>query len=245
MKRFSYDEYKEIIKYLSTYLNIIDFKKITKTSSNFLLLRHDIEFSVMRALGMGELENDLSVKSSYFFQIRNSAYNIASRENIKIIKELVKMGHKIGLHVHKNGKIFKNKKQLEKFILNEKYLFEKIVGLKIDRYSFHRPNYFDLESNLEINNLVNTYHSKYFTFFKNKKIKNPHVKYYSDSLHKWEHGHPLKSNNKYKKIQLLTHPYSWSKNGSDNRGNFKKLINENKIAFIKNFSKELKKVPKL
>ncbi len=245
MKRFSYDEYKEIIKYLSTYLNIIDFKKITKTSSNFLLLRHDIEFSVTRALGMGELEKDLSVKSSYFFQMRNSAYNIASRENIKIIKELAKMGHKIGLHVHKNGNIFKNKKQLEKFILDEKNLFEKIVGLKIDRYSFHRPNYFELESNLEINNLVNTYHSKYFTFFKHKKIKNPHVKYYSDSLHKWEHGHPLKNNRKYKKIQLLTHPYSWSKNGSDNRENFKRLIKENKIAFIENFSKELKKVPKL
>lgn len=245
MNKFSYDEYSEIIKYLSTFLNITDFIKIKHNSSNFLLLRHDIEFSPSRALKMGELENNLSAKSSFFFQMRNSAYNIAAIENIKIIKELIKMGHQIGIHVHKNGNNFISIKELKDHVITEKKLFEKITGIKIDRFSFHRPNFFELDSNLNIRNLINTYNKKYFTFFKKRKIKNPYIKYYSDSLHKWEHGHPLKNKKYHKRVQLLTHPYSWSKSGNSNTKNFRNLIIENKKLFINNLSKELKKVPKL
>ncbi len=96
---FSYNEFKNIINLIKVYLPIVDFADVNGDTTSFCVLRHDIEFSVDRALKMARIEADeLGVVSTYTVQLRNNTYNALSEKNIKAVQEICKMGHKIGLH---------------------------------------------------------------------------------------------------------------------------------------------------
>ena len=77
-----------------------DFKEVIDYGSDiFCVLRHDIEFSIDRALTMARIEADeVGVKSTYTVQLRNNTYNALSQKNIEAIQEIKKLGHSIGLH---------------------------------------------------------------------------------------------------------------------------------------------------
>ena len=86
---FSYNEYKNLISLVGTYLPIVDFSEvyIDDYMPKFCVLRHDIEFSIDRALKMARIETDeLDVKSTYTVQLRNNTYNALSEKNINLIR---------------------------------------------------------------------------------------------------------------------------------------------------------------
>ena len=63
--QFSMNEYSKI---LETYKD--RFVKFNNNMpDNFVLLRHDVEFSVNRALLIAEFETNKNVSSSFFFQV--------------------------------------------------------------------------------------------------------------------------------------------------------------------------------
>jgi len=96
---FSYSEFKNIINLIKVYLPIVDFSDIEDDTEKFCVVRHDIEFSIDRALIMAKIEaNELGISSTYTIQLRNNTYNAISEKNIKLVREIKELGHKIGLH---------------------------------------------------------------------------------------------------------------------------------------------------
>ena len=94
---FSYNNYRKILlKYKSS---IVDYTDAIKLNS-FTLVRHDVEFDVQRAFEMAKIDCELSIKSSFLFQVRSSAYNIFSVKNLKIIEQIKEMGLHVGLHAY-------------------------------------------------------------------------------------------------------------------------------------------------
>ena len=55
---FSYSEFKNIIQLIKVNLPIVDFADVNKNTKKFCVVRHDIEFSVDRALTMARMEHD-------------------------------------------------------------------------------------------------------------------------------------------------------------------------------------------
>ena len=97
--RFSYYEYKEIISLIQDYLPIVSFNDvIDKGLEKYCVIRHDIEYSMDRALKLAQLENELKIKSTYCVQVRNNIYNAISDKNIDIVKQIISLGHEIALH---------------------------------------------------------------------------------------------------------------------------------------------------
>ena len=97
--RFSYYEYKEIISLIQDYLPIVSFNDvIDKGLKKYCVIRHDIEYSMDRALKLAQLENELNIKSTYCVQVRNNIYNAISDKNIDIVKQIISLGHEIALH---------------------------------------------------------------------------------------------------------------------------------------------------
>ena len=135
---FSYSEFKNIINLIKINLPIIDFADVTSRTKSFCVVRHDIEFSVDRALEMARIEADeLGISSTYTVQLRNNTYNALSEKNIKTVREIQKLGHRIGLHQNppnlSAAKITEN-------ILKDIGVLEHYYDFKIDRFAFHRPN---------------------------------------------------------------------------------------------------------
>ena len=231
---FSYESYCKIInKYFDS---IIDFNDING-KKNFALIRHDVEFSVERAYDLAKMNEKLGVKdASFLFQVKSNAYNICSKDNALLVNKIKNLGFFVGLHFYISHIEVDDWKSLEKELLLQTKLFCIATGIKIDRFSYHRPPQWVLKNNSDrIKGLINMYGKSYFEFSDNPK----EIKYYADSNHTFKYGDPLK-NSDFKKFQILLHPDEWTKKGLNESDNFFSLIRENETNFRKILEKENK-----
>jgi len=164
-------------------------------------LRHDIDFDVSYAYDIAKIEQQLGLKSIYFFMLKSNSYNLLSNENIKLINKICMLGHQISIHF--DPKIYSD--YIAGFKV-EKDIFEKIFNIEIKIISIHRPNKFFLTNNASINGIEHTYMKKYFH----------DTKYISDSGGSFKYDHPIQNchvkngNN----IHLLLHPIWWCNEGN-------------------------------
>ena len=243
---FNYAEYKNIITMVSQHLPIKDFNDVLKYNlTKFCVLRHDIEFSIDRALTLARIENELDVTSTYTVQLRNNTYNALSQKNIEAVQEIKKLGHQIGLHQNP-PKMSDN--ELIKYIQKDIETLEHYYGFSVDRFAFHRcgSNPKLLENYVKVPDKINCYAKEFFHYFSGDKPTELRVHYLADSNHKWKYGHPLHIDYTIYpfRMQLLTHPYSWSDGGHSNMPNFNKLIKERNNELITDMNTETKTFPK-
>ncbi|MGF9697920.1 hypothetical protein [Paenibacillus sp. MABNR03] len=243
---FTYKEYGEIIQRLrDTGLPFLDYKEITEETKSFVILRHDVEFSLSRAHKLAYFEsNHLDIKSSYFIQISNNCYNPFSEENIKIIRDILRMGHRVGLHYHLPKNSTHN---IVEGIKKEIGIFSNFIETTVDRFSFHRPTKVVLSLDIKIDNLINSYASRYFNYCSDNNLINTNkskIFYLSDSQHKWKFGYPnTEMLEGVERVQILTHPYSWSEMGGGSDDNFENLFVEKKQELMNSMNEECSHFP--
>ena len=244
--KFSYAEYRNIITLIKHNLPIMDFSEVNDEVDSFCVLRHDIEFSIDRALEMARIEHeDLGVHSTYTVQLRNNTYNALSQKNIDAIQEIESMGHYIGLH--QNQPIMEDDELID-YISKDIETLEHYYGFEVDRFAFHRcgSNPGILEKYVYVPGKINCYSEDFFHYFSGDKPEELKVHYLADSNHDWKYGHPF--NIDYwdlpQKMQLLTHPYSWTEDGHDNISNYTKLIRERNQELLESMNSETNTFPK-
>lgn len=236
---FSYKEYKEIIQIIKESGRGVNFKQ-AQGRERFIIMRHDVEFSVDRAFALSKLELSMDFTSTYFFQWTNNSYNILSKRNMDMIKYMHERGHEIGLHFALNG--LTDMELIRKKILLEINVLSEMLGFEITQFSIHRPSKDILRENIKLPGIINAYQDEYFTFADNvtpdMKLD---VKYISDAQHRWNYGVPDRETLLgHDRVQLLTHPYSWTKKGYDNLENFRTLIAERNAELLDTIDNECK-----
>lgn len=239
MKNFSYKEYEYIIDWIKKNYTINKFTDITEVSNNFCIIRHDVEFSIDRALQLALLENELGICTTYLFQIRNNTYNSLSIQNIKKIRQIHSLGHDIGLHVHCG--LIDEYNSIEQLICTDINILSTVTDIDVKIFSLHRPTINLLMANITIDNLINAYGKLYFHAYDNKPPKDLNIKYIADSNHIWKYGYPTTVN--HSKLQINFHPFSWTKTGHENTPNFKLLVQEKTSELINSISNEIKTFP--
>lgn len=246
--KFSFSEYKKIVSYFLAELQITKIENINKRSKKFFFIRHDVEFSVLRAFDLAKFEcENLGIKTNYFFQIKNNCYNLISNKNIELVKKIQKMGHNIGLHFNYSGS--NNQNKIKKELFNQFNILNKYFKNIKNYFTPHRPNQMKSLQKSEIRGLINLYTRNYFTPY--DKIKNNYnlPLYVADSRGKWKFIHPLNINlKKHKKIQVNFHPDLWSKKGLINKKNYDDLIDANSKIFKQSLLDEtdyLRKIVKI
>ena len=161
---------------------------ILNESTKFILLRHDVDFSLQCAFQLALVESRLKVRSTYYVMLQSDYYNALSSVNVKIIKAISDLGHEIGYHP--NSLIM---------LEDEELLLEKIIKKPVRSYAHHFP-------------LVSP-QPKFQRHYLDARSKNIEIdKYISDSCRNWREGCMCK-NFKYNKIQILTHPEWWTVGG--------------------------------
>lgn len=105
MQDFTLEAYEYYLKAIkSNYENIFrvkDYFLLDRSVSSFVLLRHDVDRKPKNAIKMAYLENQMGVRSTYYFRARPHVFKP------KIILEIAALGHEIGYHYEsladKNG----------------------------------------------------------------------------------------------------------------------------------------------
>jgi len=170
--------------------------------SKFVLYRHDVDFSPMRALKLAKIEAEQGVFSTYFIQPHCRFYHLLEKRVFDCFMEIKEMGHQLALHFDHGFYPDLNPDNIEKILTTEKQLIDSFFHCNINVFSFHNPSKWALEWGIEsCAGMINTYS----TYFMNN------VKYGSDSNGIWrnESFNEIIASNP-SNLQLLSHPVWWT-----------------------------------
>lgn len=85
---FTYSSYENLLRlfrkngyYFSSYHSYNAYEKP-------VILRHDIDFDIGKAVILAELENSLGVCSTYFVLLTSSFYNVLASDSVRLIKRI-------------------------------------------------------------------------------------------------------------------------------------------------------------
>lgn len=236
---FSYDDYRQIIKIIQESGRGMKYPEAQKTDS-FVIMRHDVEYSVERSYELSCVESEMGFSSTWFFQITNNTYNPFSRTTKGIIRKMREAGHTIGLHYALDGEtdMEKVREQIPKHL----EIMSSMLEFKVDQFSIHRPPKEALAANFKYPGIINAYQDDFFTFAEGVTGESRlDVKYMSDANHIWRYGYPDKESILgSKKVQILTHPFAWCGEGYDNHDNYASLLKEKYKELVVSVNDECK-----
>jgi len=156
--------------------------------------------SIESALVFAKKEHERGISSSYFFLVCTDMYNVFSKKSLKMIRQIVELGHEIGLHFDERRYTFECEEDFIIAVDREKRAMEELLGVKIKSVSMHRPSERTMRADYVFEDLVNTYSKSFF----NKML------YLSDSRMAWKKNPFDGINQNVEGIQLLTHPIWYS-----------------------------------
>lgn len=100
---FSYRSYCDLLEYIKGLgSRIVPFCAIPE-SGRYVILRHDIDFSVTKAEETARLDYQAEVRSTFFVLLTSPYYNPLDEENLQTLRRIMAMGHEIGLHYDCTG----------------------------------------------------------------------------------------------------------------------------------------------
>ncbi len=177
---------------------------------------------------MAQIEEEMGVKSTYFFMISSFSYNLFSKDNISIVKRINDIGHKISLHFD-----MKSHEKVKEGFHKEVSIFENFFETPIDIISIHRPGNFLEENNKDLFGYAHTYQNKYFT----------DIKYISDSAGKDPRQQVeqfLKEESCKKALHLLIHPIWWMSSENTVNSTINRFIEERRLFLIEEIKKSVR-----
>jgi hypothetical protein len=198
---FNVEAYRQLIRLALTNYQAADYRSIP-WGQRFVLWRHDCDFSLNRSLALAEIETAMDLRSTFFVNPHCEFYNLLEISQVGIVKQLVRLGHDIGLHFDAAFYATSSEEQLNEQVSHEADLLEHFVGVRPAAFSFHNPLTFHLTCEAETyGGLINCY---------SKRFK-ADVPYCSDSNGYWRFRRLFDVLNEAKDpcLQVLTHPGWW------------------------------------
>lgn len=196
--KFTYKAYEKLIDGLkdrgyvfSNYKNYCHYQKT-------VIMRHDIDMNVEKAVEMAEREALVcNVNSVYFVLVTSDFYNVFSQKTEHALRQILKLGHDIGLHFDETR--YPVDTDIIHNINKEIDIIENVLGNNVTAVSMHRPSKQTLEKNYTFSNgVVNSYGEKFFK----------EMKYLSDSRRHWrENVEDVVCSGNYSRLHILTHPF--------------------------------------
>ena len=198
---FTVDAYRELLALAKEKYAFASYDDIP-WGKRFLLWRHDCDYSLNRAIALARIEADYGIRSTYFLNPHSEFYNLLERSQYQIVREIIGMGHQIGLHFDAAFHDISNEESLSTYVCNDAALLGTMFEVRPTVFSFHNP----LASHLHCENdsyggLLNCYSRRF----------KAEVSYCSDSNGYWRFRRlrdvlelatdPC--------LQVLTHPGWW------------------------------------
>lgn len=210
--QFTYDAYINMLSKLRDKGYIFsNYNECRNLNGKIVILRHDIDYSLDKAVAFAELEAKMNVSSTYFVLLTSEFYNMMAKGNIEKIVNIKRLGHDIGLHFDETNysrNYYNENGGIKNVIVQEIKWLSEITGIGINSVSMHRPSKKMLNDNIDLSPIVNSYEDYFFKGFK----------YVSDSRRNWrENIDEIIESGAHEKLHILTHAFWYSEKESDLR----------------------------
>lgn len=197
--KFTYQAYKELLTLLKEYdYTICDYHNYAQADRS-VIIRHDIDLQIEKAVRMAEIEHEMGVTSTYFVLVTSNFFNVFSKRNQESLRQICSMGHAVGLHFDE-VKYDAQTTDLVQAMEQEAALLGQCLGQEVKSLSMHRPSKATLEADYKVagGRIVNSYGEEFFR----------RHKYVSDSRRNWrEDVIGIIKSGTYDRLHVLTHPF--------------------------------------
>ena len=198
---FTTVQYAELLRLAKANYKFIGYQEIV-TAEKFVLWRHDCDYSLNRSLRLAQIEHQESLKATYFLNPHCEFYNLLEKGQAQIVKEVLALGHDIGLHFDAAYYDIESEDQLDALVEREASWIADWFGVKPVAFSFHNPTKFLLSCDQDnYGELPNCY---------SKAFKST-IPYCSDSNGYWRFRRlwDVLESAQDSCLQVLTHPGWW------------------------------------
>jgi hypothetical protein len=197
---FTLEGYRQLIEaFRARGYKTVSFDEV-KPDACHLVLRHDVDMCLDRAVQLAAVEAELGVTSSYFILVRTEMYAVTSARSRRALQSLRQLGREVGLHFDAAG-LGQTPIELDEACAEDCRLLEALVGADVRTVSFHRPTTSLQGWPHRIAGRTHAYEPRFFR----------DVGYCSDSEGRFRFGHPLDHEAVVanRALQLVTHPIWW------------------------------------
>lgn len=198
---FTVEYYRGLLRLAKAQYRIADYRNIP-FGERFVLWRHDCDYSLNRALALAKIEQEEGIRATYFLNPHCSFYNLLEAGQARLVREILQLGHDIGVHFDAAFHGTTSEAQLEVQVRWETRLLAETFGLVPAAFSFHNPSLFHLGCESEsYGGLVNCYSRRF----------KAQVPYCSDSNGYWRFRrlYDVLQAGADPCLQVLTHPGWW------------------------------------
>lgn len=168
-----------------------------------LFLRHDVDVSLERALDVARIEQEMGISATYMVLTRTAMYDFRSAPNARLVRELRRCGHEVGVHFDIEAEGVApdvRAEEMERVLASASDALAAVLGEPVSSFSFHRPIPRFLRGPLVVAGMVNGYAAELM------------AGYISDSKAHWREGEPLPrvlGKPAVDVLQVLIHPIWW------------------------------------
>ena len=195
--------YRDMLVSAKEHYTFVDLRNKDGVDGPTIINRHDIDFSVQRALSMAVIEESLGIRSVYFVNPHSEFYNPLERSLADILSKMRDLGHDIGLHFDSHYWGVTNANALDRYLSIDRDILENALGIEVTSFSFHNTTPFTMSCDAdEYAGLANAYARSLFDRYK----------YCSDSNGYWRYDRmpSLIGSRAHPHLYLLTHPVWWT-----------------------------------
>jgi hypothetical protein len=198
---FTRDSYRQLLRLArKTYVfrGYTDFR----LDERFVLWRHDLDSSVHAARALARIEAEEGLATTHFVRLHSEFYNLFERDSTDCVREIVALGHAIGLHFESEFYGLEDEAALDAALARERRILEDLLAVPVTAFAFHLSTPLALRArHAHYAGLVNATADYFRT----------EVGYCSDSNGYWRFRRleDVLTDAGDERLQVLTHPEYW------------------------------------
>ena len=172
----------------------------TDADGSHVLWRHDVDYSVHRALALALIEAEVGIRSTYFLTLHADLYNVLEPAVHARAREIAALGHWIGLHFDAG---FYAGGSLDERAAWEARVLAETLEVPVRAVSLHNPSVSGTDD-LDAERLGGLLHA-------GARSLRDRYAYVSDANGYWRHERlpELLHAGSHERLHVLTHPEMW------------------------------------
>jgi hypothetical protein len=200
MTDFTHAGYLNLLHHLTSKLKYrVSPLRAFPANGDAVVLRHDIDFSISKAVEMAELDREAGVNSTFFVLLTSPFYNALSQDNLELLRRIKGLGHEIGLHYDCSPFDGLSPHEMEARIGVLIHSLSTLLEVEITSISQHKP------ATSKIHPVFEGYRDAYSPqYFRD-------IGYLSDSRMRFGAPDVLEFFERNRRSQLVIHPIWWNK----------------------------------
>jgi hypothetical protein len=206
---FTYQAYEALLRFIREELGrpIVALRE-APDQGPCVILRHDIDYSLEKALRMAEIDQRAGARATVFVLMTCEYYNLLMPENIEAMRRIASMGHEIGLHYDVSAAPGADPEAQAHHVVRLAQFLEEYAGVPITSVAQHNPSM--TEARLSIAGYRDAYDPRFFK----------QIGYLSDSRRLFGAPDVYQFFRNHARSQFLAHPLWWHEEEQSRRQSY-------------------------